>query len=93
MRGLYVCEQSALVGDSVAEHQVWDHGSGCGWKRSNNIEMHQRGGHTVLQRQVQGHSALMDGEFIPLRGGLAELGLRLNETSRDGHVGDIERYI
>ena len=38
-------------------------------------------------------TALMDGEFVPLRGGLAELGLRLNETSRDGHVGDIERYI
>ena len=31
----------------------------------------------------------MDGEFIPLRGGLAELALRLNETSRDEHVGDI----
>ena len=37
--------------------------------------------------------ALMDGKFVPLRGGLAELGLRLNETSRDEHVGDIERYI
>ena len=35
-------------------------------------------------------TALMDGEFVPLRGGLAELGLRLNETSRDEHVGDIE---
>ena len=35
----------------------------------------------------------MDGEFVPLRGGLAELGLRLNETSRDEHVGDIEQYI
>ena len=37
--------------------------------------------------------ALMDGEFVPLCGGLAELGLRLNETSRHEHVGDIERYI
>ena len=37
--------------------------------------------------------ALMDGEFVPLRGGLAELGICLNETSRDEHVGDIERYI
>ena len=34
--------------------------------------------------------ALMDGEFVPLCGGLAELGIRLNETSRDEHVGDIE---
>ena len=38
-------------------------------------------------------TALMDGEFMPLRGGLAELGLRLNKTSSDEHVGDIERYI
>ena len=35
-------------------------------------------------------TALMDGEFVPLRGGLVELGLRLNETSRDEHVGDIK---
>ena len=36
---------------------------------------------------------LMDGEFVPLCSGLAELGLRLNETLRDEHVGDIEQYI
>ena len=30
---------------------------------------------------------------MPLRRGLAELGLTLNETSRDEHVGDIEWYI
>ena len=36
---------------------------------------------------------LMDGEFVPLCGSLAELGIRLNKTSRDEHVGDIERYI
>ena len=36
---------------------------------------------------------LMDGEFVPFHGGLAELGVTLNETSRDEHVGDIERYI
>ena len=46
MRGFYVCEQSALVGDFVAEHQAWYYGSGCGSKRSNNIEMHQRSGYT-----------------------------------------------
>ena len=33
---------------------------------------------------------LMDGEFMPLCGGLAELGICLNETSRDEHVRDIE---
>ena len=38
-------------------------------------------------------TALMDGEFVPLRGGHAEIGITLNETSRDEHVGDIERYI
>ena len=38
-------------------------------------------------------TALMDGEFVPLRGGLAEIGVTLNETSRDEHVGDIEHYI
>ena len=42
---------------------------------------------------TKGTTVLMDGEFVPLRGGLAELSLRLNETSRDEHVGDIERYI
>ena len=36
---------------------------------------------------------LMDGEFMLLHGGLAKLGIRLNETSRDEHVRDIERYI
>ena len=44
-------------------------------------------------------TTLMDGEFVPLRGGggggggVAEIGITLNETSRDEHVGDIERYI
>ena len=37
--------------------------------------------------------ALMDGEFGHLRGELAGMGVTLNETSRDKHVGDIERYI
>ena len=35
----------------------------------------------------------MDGEFGHLRGELASMGVTLNETSRDEHVGDIERYI
>ena len=38
-------------------------------------------------------TALMDGEFVLLCGGLVELGLRLNETSRDEHVRNIKRYI
>ena len=37
--------------------------------------------------------ALMDGEFGHLRGELASMGVTLNETSRDEHVGDIKRYI
>ena len=50
------------------------------------VALYRKAGFTVT-------TALMDGEFVPLCGGLAELGLRLNETSRDEHVGDIERYI
>ena len=50
------------------------------------VTLYRKAGFTVT-------TALMDGEFVPLRGGLAELGLRLNETSRDEHIGDIERYI
>ena len=38
-------------------------------------------------------TALMDGEFAALRGNLADLGITLNETAADEHVGDIERYI
>ena len=38
-------------------------------------------------------TALMDGEFVALRGDLAELGITINETAADEHVGDIERYI
>ena len=37
--------------------------------------------------------ALMDGEFAHLRGELASIGVTLNDTSRDEHVGDIERFI
>ena len=37
--------------------------------------------------------ALMDGEFGHLRGELASMGVTLNETSRDEHIGDIERFI
>ena len=37
--------------------------------------------------------ALMDGEFRHLRGELAGMGVTLNETSCDEHVGDIERYL
>jgi hypothetical protein len=35
----------------------------------------------------------MDGEFEPILGDLAKLGVTLNTTSNDEHVGDIERYI
>ena len=37
--------------------------------------------------------ALMDGEFGHLHGELASMGVTLNKTSWDEHVGDIERYI
>ncbi|CAB9530779.1 expressed unknown protein [Seminavis robusta] len=35
----------------------------------------------------------MDGEFEPLRGNLASIGITLNTASRDEHVPDIERRI
>jgi hypothetical protein len=37
--------------------------------------------------------ALMDNEFAPLRGDLAEMGIGLNEAGRDEHVPQVERYI
>ena len=37
--------------------------------------------------------ALMDGQFDPLRGDLAEMGLQLNTVSNDEHVPEIERQI
>jgi hypothetical protein len=36
--------------------------------------------------------ALMDGEFEPMRGDLADLGIALHEAARDEHIGDIERF-
>ena len=50
------------------------------------VQVYQRRGFHV-------EAALMDGEFGHLRGELAGLGVMLNETSRDEHVGEIERYI
>eukprot|EP00934_Nitzschia_sp_Nitz4_P008987 Nitzschia sp. Nitz4//scaffold353_size16344//11151//16190//NITZ4_008865-RA/size16344-processed-gene-0.13-mRNA-1//1//CDS//3329548925//8977//frame0 len=38
-------------------------------------------------------AALLDGAFEPLRDGLGELGITLNTTSRDEHVGEAERAI
>jgi Reverse transcriptase (RNA-dependent DNA polymerase)/Zinc knuckle len=39
------------------------------------------------------NSVLMDGEFEVLRGDLSDLGITLNTTANNEHVGDIERYI
>ena len=48
----------------------------------------------VYQRQgFHVEMALMDGEFGHLRGELASLGVTLNETSRDEHIEEIERFI
>ena len=38
-------------------------------------------------------NAFMDGQFEPLRGNLAELGILLNMASNDEHVPEIERQI
>ena len=42
--------------------------------------MYKRGDLIVQEGRFKVTVALMDGEFVPLRGGLAELGIRLNET-------------
>ena len=46
-----------------------------------------------LQRGFQIQNAFMDGQFEPLRGNLAELGITLNTASNDEHVPKIERQI
>ena len=50
------------------------------------IQIYRRSGFVV-------EVALMDGEFAHLCGDLASMGVTLNDTSRDEHVGDVERYI
>ena len=54
--------------------------------RKSILQVYQRWGFQI-------EMALMDGEFGHLRGELASLGVTLNETSRDEHVGEIERFI
>ena len=49
-------------------------------------QIYRRGGFRVV-------ASLMDGAFSYLRGNLADMSVALNDTSRDEHVGDIERYI
>ena len=46
-----------------------------------------------LHRGFRIRSAFMDGQFEPLRGNLAELGILLNTVSIDEHVPEIERQI
>ena len=89
----HVCEQGAIAGDTITKREVWHGGGSRRPKRSNTIEMHLCNGYLVLKSWFKVTTMLMDGEFVPLRGGLAELGVTLNETSRDEHVGDIEQYI
>ena len=50
------------------------------------IQIYRRNGFVV-------ELVLMDGEFAHLRGELASMGVMLNDTSRDKHVGDVERFI
>ena len=50
------------------------------------IQIYRRNGFAV-------ELALMDGEFVHLRGELASMGVTLNDTSCDEHVGDVERFI
>jgi hypothetical protein len=36
---------------------------------------------------------MMDNQFEPIRGGLGDIGVGLNEAGRDEHVGQVESYI
>ena len=46
-----------------------------------------------LQHGFRIRNAFMDGQFEPLRGNLAELGILLNMASNNKHVPEIERQI
>ena len=46
-----------------------------------------------LQQGFRIRNAFMDGQFEPLRGNLAELGIMLNTASNDEHVPEIETQI
>ena len=50
------------------------------------IQIYQRNGFVV-------EAALMDGEFVHLRGELVSMGVTLNAMPCDEHVGDVERFI
>ena len=50
------------------------------------LQIYQRNGFLV-------EVVLMDGEFVHLRGELVSMGVTLNNTLRDEHVGDIKRFI
>ena len=50
------------------------------------LQIYQRHGFSV-------EVTLMDGEFGHLHGEMASMGVTLNETSQDKHMGDIERFI
>ena len=90
MRGPHVREQSALIGDIVLQHKFGIMEAVADRKEATLLKcikgvvsLYRKAGFKVT-------IMLMDGEFVPLRGGLAELGIRLNETSRDEHIMDIE---
>jgi len=46
-----------------------------------------------MQRGFRLVDILMDGQFEPLRGDLAAMGIQLNTVSNDEHVSEIEHYI
>jgi hypothetical protein len=57
----------------------------CGIKKSMATVYKRAGFHITM--------ALMDGEFEPMHGDLANLGIALNEAARDEHIRDVERFI
>ena len=53
MRRPHVCEQVALVGDIVLEHQIWYDGGSCRLEGNNTAEMYQGGGIFVPKGRIQ----------------------------------------
>ena len=89
----HVCQQNTLLNVHIATYPIWyspAHKKPTGNNNFNGIRaIHQ----VYVQRGFRIRNAFMDGQFEPLRGNLAELGIVLNTASNDEHVPEIERQI
>ena len=61
--------------------------------RNNDLQWYMGNPPDISTTWVSNLECFMDGQFEPLRGNLAELGIILNTASNDKHVPEIERQI